>query len=233
MKQIIALGGGGFSMEPDNLALDRYIIAQTGKSDPKVCFIPTASAESPDYIVNFYAAFNKLGCHPTHLSLFRLPQADLEAFILEQDIIYVGGGNTRSMLALWRAWNLDEILRKAWGAGVLLAGISAGAICWFEQGVTDSVPGELGALDCLGFLGGSCCPHYDGEENRRPEFQRLLSEGLIRPGYALDDGVGLHYCTEKLEKIISSRPAARAYRLEVVAGEVVEQTLEPNFLGES
>ena len=233
MKQIIALGGGGFSMEPDNLALDRYIIAQTGKSDPKICFIPTASAESPDYIVNFYVAFNKLGCHPTHLSIFRLPQADLEAFILEQDAIYVGGGNTRSMLALWREWNMDEIFRKAWQAGVLLAGISAGAICWFEQGVTDSVPNELGALDCLGFLKGSCCPHYDGEENRRPEFHRLLSEGKIQPGYALDDGVALHYCGEKLEKIVSSRPTARAYWLEEVDGEVREGALEPHSLGET
>jgi peptidase E len=233
MKQIIALGGGGFSMEPDNLALDRYIIAQTGKSNPKICFIPTASAESADYIVNFYAAFNKLGCHATHLSLFRLPQADLEGFIMEQDAIYVGGGNTRSMLALWRAWKLDEILRKAWGEGVLLAGISAGAICWFEQGVTDSMPGELGTLDCLGFLRGSCCPHYDGEENRRPEFQRLLSEGKIHPGYALDDGVALHYRAEKPEKIVSSRPTAQAYRLEIVAGEVQERVLEAHFLGET
>ena len=154
-------------MEPDNLLLDRYVIEQSRKKSPRVCFIPTASAENADYTVQFYSAFTKLGCQPGHLSLFKQPQQDLLDYLLGYDILYVGGGNTRCMLALWREWNLHNILKTALARGIILAGISAGAICWFEQGVTDSVPGELTAMDCLGFLPGSCSPHYDGEEDRR------------------------------------------------------------------
>jgi dipeptidase E len=230
MKQIIAMGGGGFSMEPDNPALDQYILQQTGKSEPAVCFLPTASADSDNYIVKFYAAFTEMDCRPTHLSLFRPPSADLESFVLENDVIYVSGGNTRSMLALWREWGMGEILRKAWGAGIILAGLSAGAICWFEQGVTDSVPGSLSTLSCLGFLPGSCCPHYDGEPQRRPAYHRLLSEDQILPGFGVDDGVALHFVDRELHRIVSSRPDARAYAVEKVAGKVEDRALESVYL---
>ena len=154
-------------MEPDNLALDRYALAQVDKTHPKVCFIPTASGESQEYILNFYKAFVALDCEPSYLSLFRLPTADLEGYLLEKDLIYVGGGNTRSMLALWQEWEIDLILRKAHTAGILLAGVSAGANCWFQECSTDSVPGELRMLRCLGLVPGSFCPHYDGEAQRR------------------------------------------------------------------
>ena len=113
MPHIITMGGGGFSMEPENLALDRYVVAQSGKTDPKVCFLSQASGEGRDYIINFYKAFSELNCHPSHLSLFQPHTSDLESFLLAQDIIYVGGGNTKSMLALWREWNLPAILRRA------------------------------------------------------------------------------------------------------------------------
>ena len=168
MKQIIAMGGGGFSMEPDNLALDRYVLQQAQKPVPSVCFLPTASADSESYCMRFLTAFSTFECHPSYMSLFKLPTRDVEGFLLSKEVIYVGGGNTKSMLALWREWGLDVILRKAWEQGVVLAGLSAGAICWFEQGVTDSIPGDLTALPCLGLLAGSCCPHYDGEAERRP-----------------------------------------------------------------
>jgi len=230
MRQIIAMGGGGFSMEPDNLALDRYVIEQTGKAAPKVCFLPTASGDAPAYVVNFYAAFTGLGCVPTYLSLFRPPTADLASFLLEQDVLYVGGGNTKSMLALWREWDLDVILRTAWERGVVLTGLSAGAICWFEQGVTDSVPGTLGALACLGYLRGSCCPHYDGENERRPSYRRLVGAGEILPGYGVDDGAALHYCGDALHRVVSSRPEATAYYLDVVEGETPERRLEAHYL---
>lgn len=231
MKQIIALGGGGFSMEPDNPAVDRYIREQSGKTHPKVCFLPTAGAESPEYIIRFYEAFMALECHPSHLSLFSLPTADLASFILEKDVIYVGGGNTKSMLALWREWGLDKILRQAWEAGVVLAGLSAGAICWFEQGVTDSVPGEIGPLECLGYLAGSCCPHYDAETERRLAYHRLIAAGKIKPGYALDDGAGLHFSGETLYRVITSRPEARAYAVDLVEEEDVrERILESTYL---
>lgn len=226
VKQIIAMGGGGFSMEPDNSALDRYVLEQTGKPRPAVCFLPTAGGDPADYVVKFYAAFTKLDCRPSHLSLFRPPTADLQSFILEKDVIYVGGGNTRSMLALWREWGLDEILREAWNRGVVLAGLSAGAICWFEQGVTDSVPGPLGPLPCLGLLPGSCCPHYDGETERRPAYHRLLSQDEILPGFGVDDGAALHFVGRELKGVVSSRPSARAYAVEKVSGEVSERPLE-------
>lgn len=233
LKQIIAMGGGGFSMEPDNLALDRYVLAQTGKTRPKVCFLPTASGDAEGYVVNFYTAFTQLDCQPSHLFLFRVPTADLASFILEKDAIYVGGGNTRSMLALWREWGLDKILKTAWERGVVLAGLSAGAICWFEQGVTDSVPGRLGPLDCLGLLSGSCCPHYDGESERRPAYQRLIATDEISPGYGLDDGAALHFVDQALKGAVNSRRNAKAYRVAKTAGGVEEQALDTIYLLES
>jgi dipeptidase E len=229
MRQILAMGGGGFSMEPDNLALDEYALRQTGKTCPSVCFLPTASGDSDTYIVKFYAALTQLDCRPSHLSLFKPPQTDLEAYILEKDVIYVGGGHTRNMLTLWREWGLDRILRTAWNRGVLVAGISAGAICWFEQGLSDSV-GGLGALNCLGLLPGSCCPHYDGEEQRRPVYHRLILEGELLPGFGVDDGAALHFVDEHLKCVVTSRLEARAYVVEVVAGDVRERSLEPTYL---
>jgi len=230
-KQIFAMGGGGFSMEPENLLLDKYILGLSEKEQPKVCFIPTASGDSDKYIVRFYSTYINLLCQPSHLSLFLPHTADIKSFILEQDMIYVGGGNTKSLIALWREWGLDKILQEAWENGVILAGLSAGSICWFEQGLTDSIPGQLTVLQCLGLLKGSNCPHYDSEPKRRPTYHQRLSQGLISSGYAADDGVGLHFVNDKLEKIVSSRPRAKAYRLEMLDGTVTETALEPIYLG--
>lgn len=229
-RHIIALGGGGFSMEPENPALDQYIVYQTGQARPRVCFFPHATDDAVRYVRNFYEAFTRLDVRPTALSLFNPPTADLESFVLEQDVIYVGGGNTKSMLALWREWGLDKILRKAYEQGIVLAGISAGAICWFEQGLTDSIPGPYTALTCLGFLPGSCSPHYDGEVERRPRFQHLLAEGKIQPGLALDDGAAAHFVDGELRRVVTSRPTAGAYRLEIVTGQVVERALDATYL---
>ncbi|MBD2306287.1 peptidase E [Chroococcidiopsis sp. FACHB-1243] len=233
MRQIFAMGGGGFSMEPENLLLDKYILELSKKEKPKVCFLPTASGDSDKYIVRFYSTYINLTCQPSHLSLFLPPTADLESFILDQDIIYVGGGNTKSLIALWREWELDKILQAAWENGVILTGLSAGSICWFEQGITDSIPGQLTVLQCLGLLKGSNCPHYDGEPERRPAYHRLLSQGLVNPGYAADDGVGFHFVDNKLEKIVSSRPFAKAYQLDKIDGTVTETVLEPIYLGKN
>jgi len=230
MKQIIAMGGGGFSMEPDNLALDRYVLAQTGKQRPKICFVPTASGDSPVYIDSFYAAFRTLDCEPTHLSLFRGETPEIASFLLSQDAIYVGGGNTRNMLVIWKEWGVDRILRQAWEQGIVLAGISAGSLCWFEEGVTDSIPGSLNALTCMGFLPGSNCPHYDGEADRRPSYHRLLANGDLRAGWACDDGVALHYVGTELHQIISSRPEAKAYQLSLGPDGVQEHTVTPRSL---
>lgn len=233
-RQIVAMGGGGFSMEPENLALDRFVLSLAPKSRPRVCFVPTASGDSDDYVAKFRESFGSLPCElgePAHLSLFRPPTADLRAFVLGHDIVYVGGGNTRSLLALWREWGLDAILREAWERGVVLAGISAGSICWFEQGITDSIPGALTPLPCLGLLPGSNCPHYDGEAERRPAYHRLLQTGAIGPGYAADDGAALHFVGTVLREVVTSRPAATAYRLDLHDGAPRETPLAARLLG--
>lgn len=230
-RQVIAMGGGGFSMEPNNPLLDQYIIDQARKKRPSVCFLPHASDDAVRYTLQFYTAFNRLNAQPTYLSLFTPPTADLESFLMEQDVIYVGGGNTKSMLALWREWDLDVILRHAYQQGTVLAGISAGANCWFQECSTDSIPGALSVLPCLGLLKGSFCPHYDGEPERRPSLQQLMKDNKIVPGYAADDGAAVHIVNEALESCISSRPAAKVYMVRKSEGELVETTLDTRYLG--
>lgn len=231
LQQIIAMGGGGFSMEPDNPLLDEYVLRQTGRDHPRVLFLPTASGDAAGYVEKFHTAFSALHCETEHLSLFRPPAEDLASVLLRQDVVYVGGGNTFNMLALWRLWGLDAALRRAWEQGVVLAGLSAGAICWFDAGITDSFPGEFRPLQCLGFLPGTLSPHYDGEPERRPTYHRLLESGEIGEGYAADDGVALHYVGRKLHAVVSSRPGARAYRLRLESASSVEEEIEPGYLG--
>jgi peptidase E len=226
------MGGGGFLMEPENLLLDRFILSTAAVPNPKVCFVGTASGDAPSFSERFYAAFGALDCAPTELSLFKPPTADLRSFVFEQDVIYVGGGNTRALLALWREWGLDAILREAWLSGIVMAGISAGSICWFEQGLSDSVvPGDLAPLACLGFLHGSNCPHYDGEPERQPAYRRFIQEGKLSAGFAADDGAALHFIGQELNCVVSSREAARAYSVRKVGGEVEEVALATVWLG--
>jgi dipeptidase E len=225
--QIVAMGGGGFSMEPDNPALDHFVLSLARRKNPSVCFLATASGDAASYIDSFYAAFRRLPCRPTHVPLFaRTP--DLQTVLLEQDVIYVGGGNTKSMLAVWREWGIPALLRRAWEAGTVLAGVSAGAICWFETVLTDSSGTGLFPLEGLGFLPGAGCPHYDGEAERRPALQRLIEHGTITTALALDDGAAAHFVNGALANIVSSRPTARAYRVERVNGQVRETLLNPD-----
>jgi dipeptidase E len=228
-RQIIAIGGGGFYRDAENLALERYVIQQTGAAEPKVAFVPTASGEPDSYLVSFYTAFLKLGCRPSHLSFFKRTP-DLRSYLLSQDVIYVGGGNTKSMLAVWREWGVLEILWEAWESGIVLTGVSAGAICWFEQGLTDSWSDQLRLLDCLGFLPGSCCPHYDGEAERRPTFHRLLASGEILPGVAIEDWTGIHFKGTEIHRVIASKAGARGYSLRAVNGSVQEVPLAAEYL---
>ncbi|MBE2190685.1 MAG: peptidase E [Alphaproteobacteria bacterium] len=202
--QIIALGGGGFSDEPENPLLDLYVLEQANVKIPKICFLPTASGDADSYLLKFYESFSKYECKPSHLSLFQPHTSDIQDFILSQGVIYVGGGNTKSMLALWKEWGLDLILKKAFEKGIVLAGISAGAICWFEEGATDSIPGKISSLSCLGFVKGSCCPHYDGSELRRKTVPQLIQEKEMKAGYAIDDNAAIHIVDNKLENAISS-----------------------------
>lgn len=213
MKQIIAIGGGGFSEEPENPLLDLYVLGKSPRPNPKICFLPTASGDADSYLLKFYKSFSQHDCLPKHLSLFRPHTSDIEDFILNQDVVYVGGGNTRNMLVLWKEWGMDSLFKKAWDNGIILAGISAGAICWFEQGATDSIPGRITALDCLGFIKGSCCPHYDRDPLRPASVPALVKNGELKPGYALDNSVALHFIDQDMKEAVSSVQGKRAYHV--------------------
>jgi len=230
-KQIIAMGGAALPPELDNLLLVDYFLKQTGKRKPKVAFIGAAHGDADDGRLRFYAGFSQFACRPAHLPLFARTPRDLASFVLEQDAIYVGGGNTRSMLAVWREWGLDRHLRTAWETGVVLGGASAGSICWFEHGLTDSVAGPLTAMPCLGFLAGANCPHYDSEAGRRPTLRRLVARGALPEALAADDGVALHFVSDRLARIVSSRPRAKAYRVRKSRNRAVETRLPTKYLG--
>jgi dipeptidase E len=234
---IVAMGGGGFSMEPENPLLDNFVLGLSRRQPARVCFVPTASADSATYIVRFYRAFAGR-CIATDLTLWNSPSltrqpartSELATFVAEQDVIYVGGGDTANLLVLWRRHGLDVLLRRAWSNGVVLAGVSAGMLCWFRGGVTDSYGGLEPLNDGLGLVDATACPHYDGERERRPTYHRLIAGGM-QPGYAADDGAALHFCGPNLIEVISSRPQANAYRVELADGHVSETRLPVRFLG--
>lgn len=228
---ILAIGGAALPEGLDNLLLIEYFIKLTRKKKPRVCFIGAGHGDAEPQRLRFYAGFSQFDCRPTHLPLFSRTPRDLESFVLEQDAIFVGGGNTRSMLAVWREWGLDAHLRRAWQSGVVLGGVSAGSICWFEHGVTDSIAGPLTKLDCLGFLPGSNCPHYDSEPQRRPTYLRMVAQATLPAGYAADDGAALHYVDGVLHGAVASRPRARAYRVTRGARSSMEKTVKTVYLG--
>jgi dipeptidase E len=233
---IVALGGGGFSMRRAFTGIDNFVLSLAGRTRPRVCFIPTASADSAQYIARFYRAFSSR-CVPTDLTFFDPPAlprqptltSDLADFVAAQDVFYVGGGNTAHLLAIWRLHGLDRLLRDAWMRGAVLAGISAGMICWFQAGVTDSFGGLEALPDGLGLLPGSACPHYDGEPGRRGRYHELVSAGLPA-GYAADDDAALHFTGTGLTEVVADRPKATAYRVEREGGEVVETPLPARLL---
>tara|TARA_B100001029_G_C15056733_1_gene454958 strand:- start:1159 stop:1860 length:702 start_codon:yes stop_codon:yes gene_type:complete len=227
--QIIAIGGGGFGRNPNKPIIEKYIISQSKVEKPNVCFIPTASAEDKAYTVNFYTAFSKLNCHPSHINLFqRTPR--LDSIISKQDIIYVGGGNTKSMLAVWKEWKLDKMLMKAYKNGAILCGVSAGAICWFEEGVTDSWASNLNVIDCLGILKGCCCPHYDGEKDRKPSVEKFIINNQISSCYALDDGSAIHYKNGKIYNAVIFYNGANVYKVDKQNDSVVHTVLKGDII---
>ncbi len=230
-SHIVAMGGGGFLMEPENPLLDQYVLNLTGKTRPKICFLPQASGESRDSIINFYRAFTRLGAEPSDLSLFQPHTYDIEGFLKSQDAIYVGGGNTKSMIALWREWGLDRILREANANGTVLAGVSAGANCWFEECSTDSVFGRLSVTGCLGYLQGSFCPHYDSESGRRPWLLKTIGAGEILNGYAMEDGAAAHFVDGQFQRVVTSRPYVRGFYVAREADQAVEKQLDMSYLG--
>jgi dipeptidase E len=209
--QIVAFGGGGFSMEWGNTRLDDHVLSLTGVPHPRVCFLPTASGDADHYIVRFYRAFSAARCQPSHISLFRRETGVLDPrqHLLEQDLIYVGGGSVVSLLGTWRAHGMDRALRDAWNSGVVLCGGSAGSLCWFAEAVSGFHDGEPRRIRGLGLLPWSNAVHYD-EGGRRAAYHGSVEAGML-PGYAASDGAALHFVGSELAEVVGSRPEARAF----------------------
>ena len=191
IKNIVAIGGGGFGRSLGSLAIEKYIISLVNKKNPKICFIPTASGDNDLYKLNFYRAFSELKCITSHIDFFSRTE-DLEEKVSTQDIIYVGGGNTKSMLAVWKEWNLHEILKKAYENGIVMSGVSAGAICWFDKGITDSYADRLEIIDCLGIVKGIACPHFDEEKERKPYVYEIIQKEIIKSCICIEGNCALH-----------------------------------------
>jgi len=191
IKNIVAIGGGGFGRSLGSLEIEKYLISLISKKRPKICFIPTASGDSSLYKLNFYRAFSKLDCITSHIDFFSRTE-NLEEKVLTQDIIYVGGGNTKSMLAVWKEWGLNNILHNAYEKGIVMSGVSAGAICWFEKGITDSYEKELNIIDCLGIIDGIACPHFDEEKEREPYVNDIIQREIIESCICIEGNCALH-----------------------------------------
>jgi peptidase E len=222
-QRILAMGG--VQLEPGSVdwPLLQFMLDLTGRDRPRICMLATAGGESPAGLASFYATFARRA-EPTHLDLFGRTVPDIEGFLLDQDVVFVGGGNTANMLAIWRVHGVDRALKRAWDEGVVLAGWSAGANCWFEASLTDSFGLELDALhDGLKLLDGSFCPHYDSESLRRPRYEELVGSGKLADGYASDDSVGVLFEGRRFAEAVASLPGQHAYRVERRRGGGVEE----------
>jgi peptidase E len=219
----ILIAGGNF-----NTAFIRYMAELTGKPRPKLLYLPTASADSPAGIINWYRYCSPLNVEASHQISFiaSTQQArSWEEVLLSVDGIVCSGGNTLNQQAIWKAHGIDALLRQAWDKGIILGGASAGSLCWFEEGTTDSRPKELSIVQCLGLLEGSHCPHYDAEPGRRPLYQKLIASGQMKPGYACDNDAGIYFEGANVKRVVSLRPEARVYYVNVMDGRAVERRL--------
>jgi peptidase E len=223
-QRIVAMGGASIQPTSTDWPMHRYVLDLTGRDRPRICYIGTAAGDNPADRAAFYDTFARTA-EASHLELFGRRVDDIEGFLLDQDVLYVGGGNTANMLAIWRVHGVDKALRNAWDNGVVLAGWSAGALCWFEGGLTDSFGPDLGPIkDGLKFLSGTFCPHYDSESLRRPRYEALVSSGTLQDGFAADDGVGVVFEGRNFTEAVASLPGQHAYRVERRRGNAVEET---------
>lgn len=230
-KQIIALGGGGFSEEPSPL-LDLYVLAQSQSNKPKICFLPTASGDADGYVQKFLQFFERYECTPSHLSLSKLDTSDIAAFLLDKDIIYVGGGDPQSMMAVWREWGVDKILKSAWDNGIVLSGVSAGAICWFEQFETyedDLPPEDTKAVKGLKFLKGAASPHYDSQPELAKILPTLVARGEMKSCLAIDNSCAVHFVGEDISTCVSSIPGRTA---RIISPTGPQPALQTRYLGD-
>lgn len=226
-RKLLVFGSGNFT------AFLKYIIPFTEKQNPKICFIPTATGDSLVSITNWYAACEGLSLEPyvlkTFISSYNTKKS-FEEVIMSMDAIFIGGGNTLNMLAIWKAQGIDVALRKAYDKGVLMTGGSAGSLCWFESGTTDSRPIDLSKVDCMGWIKGSHCPHFDGEEFRRPLYHDLIKKGELPPGYACDNNAGIYFEDEKFIKSVAINDKSFSYKVDLVNGKTVETKLATEIL---
>lgn len=227
-KTIIAQGDGG--LDGKNPYLDLYILAQANKRNPKVCLLPTASGDNKGLIDYFEHIFKRYPCRPSHLSLFNPHTADIKDFLLSQDVIFVSGGQSKTMMGVWREWQVDLYLREAYENGVLLSGGSAGSVCWFDQCITDSIPGSLSVMNCLGLLPYSNCPHF-ASNYRRMAYAKFIMTGKIKTGYAADDFAALHFEDGKFLRAVSNRPYAKCFKLEKHDDKLINKRLKTKWLG--
>ncbi len=224
----ILIAGGGF-----NTAFIRYMAQLTGKPRPKLLYFPTASADSPTGVISWYRNCAPLTVEPSHQDSFIASTRQTrswEEVLLSVDGIVCSGGNTLNQQAIWQAQGIDVILKQAWDRGIVLGGASAGSLCWFEEGTTDSRPKELSIVKCLGFLKGSHSPHYDAEPGRRPLYQKLIASGQMKPGYACDNDAGIYFEDNTVKRVVHTRAAAKAYYVSVESGKVVEKVMEPEAI---
>ena len=224
MRQIIAIGGGGCGREIKDLKIEKYIINQCSKQNPSICFIPTATGDDSGYIDNFYKAFDSIGCNTSHIDFFKRT-INLKNHILKQDIIFVGGGNTKSMLAVWKEWGLDKLLMDAYRGGTIMSGVSAGAICWFENGITDSWKDHQAVLPCLGFVKGNCCPHYDEEPERIPYVKEILEKNVLNKCYAIEGFCALHMIDDSPKFIVSFGSGNDSYNVSCNDNEIIHNQI--------
>jgi peptidase E len=233
MKRIVAIGGGGFTMEDEPSLLDEYVVGLCGAGTPRICFVATASGDAEPQIARFYTSFGRFRAELSHLAFFGRPLPGaiapdrIDEHLCQQHLVYVGGGNTRAMLAVWREWGVPQALRNALAGGTVLAGVSAGALCWFEWGASDAgSPGMRGgALRCLGFLKGSCSPHWGAEVHRRREFHAMVRRGDLPAGYGVSHGAALAFEDGRLTEVVSTGPDATAYRVELARDRLLETAL--------
>ncbi len=224
-KHIVAIGGGGFGRNKTSTLIEKYILNISKKNTPKICFLPTATGDNDNYIVRFYSIFTRLNCEPSHIEFFKRTP-DIKNHIMQQDIVFVGGGNTKSMLAIWNEWGMNDLLNNAYNEGVVMSGVSAGAICWFTNGITDSWDDELRILPCLDFIRGTCCPHYDEEPSRIPYVKKILMQRKVTNCISIEGGSAIHFIDGKPFKNISFKNNKNTYNVFLDNYDIVEKPFE-------
>ena len=221
-KHIVAIGGGGFGRTISSCLIEKYILSLSKKAYPRICFLPTATGDNDTYIVRFYSVFSRFNCKPTHIEFFKRT-IDLNDHIMNQDIVFVGGGNTKSMLAVWSEWGMNNILKKAYDKGIIMSGVSAGSICWFARGITDSWDKQLRILPCLDFIEGTCCPHYDEEPARIPFVNKIVSEKEVTNCIAIEGGTALHLIDGRPFKNVSFKKNKNSYNVYYEKNKIIQK----------